>query len=273
MTRDARRPTIILIALVAFGLVILSLRLDARIQSFKGFFYYILDPGPRSVQWLVSRVQGSAGLLFSLVGVNEKNRELRRLMQHYLHENQKVFLLEQENARLRELLGFVQASSRALKPARLIGRDPQDWFSAVLIDQGAKEGLEKNAIIIATDGRQEGLVGRVIETGSHTSKVLLITDPLSSVAAVVGRQGDDGVVDGQNTAQLRLNYLSPEADVQVGDTVWTSGLGGVFPVGILIGSVVSVDPAPPGGFKTALLNPSLNLYRLRELLVMQEKKL
>lgn len=272
MDRVKHRPTLFLAVLLVLGFLLLSLRLDSRIQSLKGFLYYTLDPGPKSADWVAQHVRGSTGFLASLIWLHRENDKLQKRVSESLHQRQAMNVLQEENARLRKLLGYIQESDWKVVPVRVIGRDPQEWHSSLLIDHGWESGLAKNDVVLAVEGEREGVVGRVIETSPRTAKILLLTDALSSVAGVLKRSRDDGIIEGLNQSELKMDYLSEDSDIQAGDEVWTSGMGGIFPEGLLIGRVKAVLPALEGGFKAATVEPGLHLYRLRELLVVKREK-
>lgn len=165
--------------------------------------------------------------------------------------------------RLEQLLGIRQAAPGRTVAARVIGRDPARWFTSVVIDRGARDGIRRNDPVISADG----VAGRVIEVTPTASRVLLISDSRSAVGVIVQRSRDAGVVEGKGGVTLQLNYLSREATVRVGDVVVTSGLGGVFPRGLVIGKVARVIREEGALLQEAVVEPAAPLGRLEELLV------
>ncbi|MFC1704144.1 rod shape-determining protein MreC [Candidatus Omnitrophota bacterium] len=171
-----------------------------------------------------------------------------------------------ENKRLKKLLSFKNQASFQTVAASVIGRDPSNWNSNLLLDSGKNNGISKDAIVIA----EGGLVGKIVEVGNSTSRVLLINDTNLNVAAVIQRNRDEGIVSGTLGRQCRMSYLSPSSDVQSGDFVITSGLGGVFPKGILIGKVLDVFEDSSRLMRSCTIEPSVNLFRLEEVLVFKK---
>lgn len=174
---------------------------------------------------------------------------------------------EAENARLRELLEFKQASPHALMPARVIGHNPDSWFNYLIIDKGATDGVTKDMPVVTP----KGLVGRVSQVTPGTARVMLLTDADSGVGGLVQRSRDAGVVLGGVGRQqfLTMRLFSRDADVVPGDQIVSSGLGGIFPRGLPIGVVVRVDREEYGLLKTASIRAAVDFGRLEEVFVLR----
>src|SRR5262249_37145065 len=158
--------------------------------------------------------------------------------------------------------------------AHVAGRDPQRGFQEIVLDKGKEDGLEVDYPVLVDIGSgREALVGRIVESSAHVSKVMLLQDSLSAVAAPVtaghpaGRQaGEDGVVEGMNEHDLVLKFLDRSSQVKIGDLVTTSGLGKAFPPGVAIGWVEDIEPDPRQLFLQAKLRPAARSNRLRAVL-------
>lgn len=148
--------------------------------------------------------------------------------------------LAAENTRLRSLLDLKEQSKYTVLTARIIGRDPSVWFDSVTVNRGILDGVKVNMPVV-TNG---GLVGRVTALSPLAAQVDLITRQTSGVGAVVGQIGDSnalGVVNGTSKKDLlEMKYVSGSVDVQVGQTVFTTGQDDIFPAGLKIGEIVSV---------------------------------
>lgn len=167
-----------------------------------------------------------------------------------------------ENKRLRDLLGFKQKGEKYSIPALIIGRDPNNWSSIILIDKGRQHGITKDMIVISG----QGLVGRIREFGKTMSKVMLINDVDSKVGALVQRTRDQGLLIGTPQGNCRLIYLPVDSDVKEGDKILTSGMGGIYPKGILIGEVRKVTKEKGRLYKYAVVKTSTKLSKLEEVL-------
>lgn len=160
-------------------------------------------------------------------------------------ENQELQLqLRQEqeqnraNGQYREMLGFAKSAPWKLKAARVVGRDPANWWRTLQIDLGARDGVRTNLPVVSA----EGLVGRIESVAFNRSQVVLLGDPACRVAVLVSDTREHGVLVPGATSQLDqtlvdLKYLPRNSLVKPGATVVTSGHGGIFPKGIPVGIV------------------------------------
>jgi rod shape-determining protein MreC len=125
--------------------------------------------------------------------------------------------------------------------------------------------VAKDMAVVTSDG----VVGRVIEVSLHTAKVLLITDPNSAMDVIVQRSRTQGIMEGKVEEVCVLKYVQKNEDVQVGDKVITSGLGGIFPKGLMTGTVTRVERKRPGIFQYIEVTPSVDFSRLEEVLILK----
>lgn len=170
--------------------------------------------------------------------------------------------------RLERLLQLRRAVSGRTVAARVIGRDPSRWYDTLLLDRGTNDGIRRNDPVISADG----VVGRIVEATATSSRVLLISDSRSAVGVLIQRSRDAGVIEGRGGGTVHLNYLSRTADVREGDVVVTSGLGGVFPKGLIIGTVISVLREEGALVQTAGVRPAARMDRLEELLILAGRR-
>lgn len=154
--------------------------------------------------------------------------------------------IEQENARLRAAVGWQRQVPWKLKLAKVVTRDPANWWRSVEIDLGSRDGLRENLPVLTADG----LVGRISSVGFTHSQVVLVGDPNCRVSVMVENPAHDmGVLTagGQfDNSLVELSYLSSSANLKSGQNVVTSGLGGIFPPGIPVGKIVDAQPVEYG---------------------------
>ena len=177
---------------------------------------------------------------------------------------------ERENARLRQLLGWQQRQHAHLKLANIVLREPSNWWRSVEIDLGSRDGITTNRPVLSAEG---ALVGRVASVRLTRSQVLLLGDSNVHVAAVVDSDTHDmGVIGASgplDSGLVELGFLSKSANLKPGQTVRTSGQGGIFPRDILIGQVV--DLPVEGSFGTvARVKLAARLDALEEVWVLTE---
>ena len=210
----------------------------------------------------VTRVVSLVGHLKELPSENEvlrqQNAELR---------NQIILLQEAqiENETLRRQLDFKSAVPNfRLLSAEVIGHDPNNLSQYLILDRGGMDGVQRGMAVITA----EGLVGRVSEVSANSAKVMLITDPSSSVSALIQRSRATGSVQGYPNGELRMRYIPQGDTVAPGDIVLTSGLGGNLPRRLVVGQVASVQRADVEMFQEAKLIPTVNLHDLETVMVL-----
>jgi len=203
-------------------------------------------------------------------------RELLRQNAQLLRANQELkFRLQQndaiwqDNARLQKLIDHKPQSPWKLKLARVIARDPANWWRSLQIDLGSRDGVRANFPVRTT----EGLVGRVQAVGETSSQVIIFGDPNLRVAAIVETNRETGVImSGSSSPQendiVDLNYLSENTTVRPGQTVTTWGEGHIFPPGIPIGKIVDLQTKDFGLTKEARVKLFADLNSLEEVWVM-----
>jgi rod shape-determining protein MreC len=176
--------------------------------------------------------------------------ELLQLINSLRQENEQLKLgaiqaaaLQRENAQLRSLNDWQRQMPWKMKLANVVMRDPANWWRTVQIDLGSRDGLRENLPVMTVDG----LVGRISSVRLTSAQVVLLGDPNCRVSALVEDPAHDiGIVENasgsMDSSLLDLSYLAGEANLKSGQSVFTSGLGGIFPKGIPIGKVVDAQP-------------------------------
>lgn len=199
--------------------------------------------------------------------LEEENRALRQQISDLTQANTQLEEYRLENQRLRALLGFRdQAAGRyRMVAARVIARDPSNWFRTLIIDRGQAQGIRKDMAVVT----YEGLVGRVIGVTANTAEVLLIVDQEGAAGAMLQASRTPGIVRGgpPGSGLLEMVHIPSNATIQPNDVVITSGLGGVFPKGLRIGYVERVEPEAGGLMTKATIKPYVDFDRLEEVLI------
>ncbi|MDK3155773.1 rod shape-determining protein MreC [Kamptonema cortianum] len=207
--------------------------------------------------------------LKSLDVMQVENRALSEQNSLLKMENERLREMVRENDRLRDMLGFMRNSPFELAAARIIARDASIWWQGLMLDKGFAEvpEMESNTAVITPDG----LVGKITTVFKNSARMLMIIDENCKVSAVIPENGEHGVVMGTRESNelnpvLRMSYISRKADVRPGMAVVTSGLGGVFPPGIRIGTITEVREVKTSGtlglYKEASIRPAVNLANL-----------
>mgnify|MGYP003935355053 CR=1 FL=1 len=214
-----------------------------------------------------------AGLFQDMSGMfqlYEENQVLKKSLEHYAQLAAENEELRAQNKRLKEMLDYQQKENNyTLKLARVVARDPDRWMNNVLvIDLGEKDGVRPNMAVITP----RGVIGKVVQVSHSSANVQLITDVEngSRVSAVVqGPSRAIGVIDGYDAQQgtLILSKVPLEDEIEPGQRVVTSGFGGIFPPGLLIGTIESVQTGENGLSLEARVRPAADLVHLDEVFV------
>ena len=198
--------------------------------------------------WLIRQTQGAA--VFEVYQLLTRPFQTEAPLQE-IRENARVqelqdrlTELQNQNQKLQELLGYVQQRKQKAITAPIVGRTPDNWWQQVTLGRGTEDGIQKDFIVMGTGG----LIGRVVEVTSHTSRVLLISDPSSRAGAVVSRSRVMGYIRGYGSNRVVMQFFDKVPDVRRGDVVATSSASKLFPPGLPLGRVESVNlektPAP-----------------------------
>jgi rod shape-determining protein MreC len=218
-------------------------------------------------QELVTRSMRAAGNVwrhyFFLIGVSQENDQLKRELDRALEKNTRIEEVELANQRLRQLLNFKQTDQLTVLPAEVISRDPSAWFKTVIINKGRADGLRKGLPVVLP----KGVTGQVVDVSERYAKIMLIIDRNSAVDGLIQRTRARGVIKGASADHCYFEYVLRKHDVQIGDTVISSGLDGVYPKGLRIGEVAEVSNREADIFKEITVRPYVDFEKLEEVLV------
>lgn len=189
--------------------------------------------------------------------------ELREQNEQLTAEVAKLTEAEKTAERLEGLLGLQSTYSLESTAARIVGGSSDAWSQTVMIDKGTIDGLEVGMAVCNSGGA----IGQVVEVSASSSTVRLLTDENSGISAMVQRSRAQGILQGQPDGTLLLNYVAADSDVSVGDIVITSGLGGVFPKGLPLGTVTSVNRASNATYYTVTVRAQSLAENNEEVLV------
>ncbi len=251
---------LVLVALLVYSA---HLRHQEKTSLFEKMVLVLTGPLQQGIDAVTGRVSDTWDRYFWLIHTEEENR---RLLEDNKRLQAEVVNLEEarlSNERLRKLLDFRDEIQLPALPAKVIGEDASGWFRTVVIDRGSSDGVREGLAVVVA----EGAVGRVISVSPLNARVLLIVDPSSAVAALVQRSRTRGVARGRGDA-LTFDFALRERDVEVGDCIISSGTGGVFPKGIVLGTVTQVAREDYGMFQDVEIVPEVDFEKLEEVLVL-----
>jgi rod shape-determining protein MreC len=192
--------------------------------------------------------------------VYEENAQLREQNARLLEWQSAALALAAENSTFRKMLNFVPERGASFAAARVIGDSGGAFVRSVLINGGTVDGIQKGDAVV----NGNGLIGRIAESGRRSGRVLLVSDLNSRIPVVGEKSRVRAILAGDNSPSPKLAFLSPNAQLEVGDRIVTSGHGGVFPAGLPVGRISSIGD---GGIR---VQPFADFYRLEYVRIITE---
>lgn len=245
-----------------------NLKQETEGSFFRKIVLETVAPVQKALNTSITSVKDAWLRYILLVGIEEENKNLK----NKINEFKAVLILYQEGyleaQRLRKLLALRDDHNYHFISARAIGREQAALSKTILIDKGAVDGLKVDMPVVAPPG----LIGRLVDVSWHVSKVLLFIDENSNIGAIVQRTRTQGIISGAGSRGLILRYISKTQDVKEGDVIVSSGMGGVFPKGLLIGQVSHVDRHNPGLFLKINVAPFVDFSKLEEILILASEE-
>ena len=270
------KPLIFLIAATIAAIIIIgvfsSANRDASIAENAGGT--VITPAHGAVsgigRWF-SGITSYFGNVKSLRSENESLKSENNSLQKKISDMQG---LQKENDKLRKMLELKEKSvDISMLAATVSAKDPSNWYSSFTINKGDRDGVKKNQPIVDAD---RNLVGQISEVGENWAKIITILDPQSSVGVMIKRSKEIGILEGDSNlryeGKCRLGYIARDTDVQNGDFLETSGLGGIFPRGLVIGRVVEIYDENATMSKAATVEPLASIGKVNEVFVVTSYK-
>ena len=268
------RPILIALLAAALFLVLAALTVGRRTASrTEDVFSSAMLPVQEAVSGVTDRVTDFFTRVFYPSRIQEENERLNQLVAAYERRLILYEAMEQENARLSELLDYTSAnSSFYFMTAPISARNMNPYVDTLTVRGGSRSGVSEQMAAV----NAQGIVGRVIEVGATYSKIRTLQNDDMRISVMVERTRDEGMLggliieDGQLVG-LKLYYLPKNADLQVGDTIVTSGLGGIFPKGLYVGKVLYLADEDNGEFDACIVS-DVDFEHLEEVLIILGKE-
>src|SRR5437867_7420651 len=262
---DIRQRSGYLFLAVMLGHVILiSAQVNSRsgVPVLEAVTFGIFSEAQRAMSGAVSGVRRVWSGYIGLRRVKEENDALKRDLAAAQIAAQEQRALASRARGLEKLLELRDRTSLQTTAAEIIGTAPTPDFRTVTIDKGTRDGLRPDMAVIAP----AGVVGRIVVPSARSAKVQLLVDRNAAAGAVVERSRAQGVVVGAGGERLEMEYVSEVYDIVVGDVVVTSGIDGIYPKGLIIGRIESMDRSG-GAYKRIVVRPAVDFNGLEEVLV------
>lgn len=259
------RIALALLILISISVLVIHFRESDTgfLHNLQKFSVNLLSPlqaGSFSVARGMSDVWESA---VNFSRLREENRALKKEVAELRRDTVNLKEVEQENTRLREEIGAPVREQFVTVFATVIGKSVNTWQATVILDKGSNNGIRKQMPVATADG----LVGQVMSTTPNSCLVQLIMDQKSAVGVRLQNSRSTGIIEGEGENELKLNYLSKEVKVSPKETVITSGLGGLYPPDLVVGTVSRVGQRIDGLFQDVRVSPAVDFWTLEEVFI------
>jgi len=264
------------VAFCAFSLfcfISLSVRSSALTFSLEGVGSLALMPFQKAYYSLQQGVHMLWAGFTELGDVRDELVRTREKLQHYEAVAEELGEIKKENESLRRLLDMRQRVEYKSIPAIVISKDPDNWFRTIVINRGEADGIRVNMPVIAFKGEEKAVVGKVIEVRGGISRVLPIISTDMRLGVMFQENRFPGLSLGYapNSTLLLMDYVSKSATIKFGDVVITSGQGGVFPQGLLVGKVIKTLVTDTSAYQKALVRPIIDFNQVENVYVINKE--
>jgi len=258
--------TVTVIVLIVMGL---SSRKNSKIKYVSNVFTVVLTPFQELINYIGGQIDEASSYLKDIKALNDENEALKARIAELEDEVKELEGYKTKNDELKKALNIKhQFSDVEFLGANIIAKDMGNWFNTFTIDRGISDKISVDSTVITSNG----LVGRVVSTDLISSKVVSIIDESSTVSARIAKTGNLVFVRGdlklKEQGLCKLDNIFPDVDISVGDTIETSGLGGIYPKGITIGTVKEIRRKTNDMNRYAIIEPAVDFKRLEEVFVL-----
>lgn len=265
--RSGAVGTIITVIILILLVILTNVNRD-NLSYAEGFATSIIMPIQNAFTMLKNKVTGNTEFFTNLDTLRKENEELKQKNNELETQVRELEILRAENAKLQEYANLTEKYQEYETIAGyVIDRDVSNYSSNIVINIGSKQGVEKNMTVIA----DKGLVGHVISVTDNTAKVQVIVDSASSVSAMISTSEESIICRGsvENNKYLNASYIDTSSELLVGDSVVTSGIGGIYPKGITIGTIKQVVNTNNITDRYAIVESAVDFSKLYTVLVIK----
>lgn len=260
----------IITIMILILLVILSNMNIESMSHIENALSSIVMPIQNGLTYLKNKISGNNTFFSDINNLKKENQELKEKNSELEKSLRELEIIKSENATLKEHLALSeQYADYQTKPAYIINKDISNYSSIFIINIGKKDGIEAGMSVIS----EKGLVGHVISVTEKTAKVQTILDTSSTISTVLSSSRDAIICKGtlENKTILRGSYIPTEANLVLGDKLETSGMGGIFPKGILVGTIKSIENTNNITDRYIIVTPAVDFQKVETVLVITNK--
>ena len=225
----------------------------------------LVMPIQNGLTYLKNKISGNSTFFENIENLKKENNNLKETNSKLEQNLRELEIIKAENQTLKEYLNLTEKyNTYTTKPAYIISKDTSNYNNIFIINVGKRDGIEENMIVIA----DKGLVGHVISVSEETSKVQTIISPSSTVSATLNTSRDNILCRGSlNMNELKATYISTYVTIAEGESIETSGMGGIYPKGIHIGTVKQVINTKNITDRSVIIEPAVDFNKVETILV------
>jgi rod shape-determining protein MreC len=256
----------IIITIIVLIIIVIFTNGEKNSSFFENVASKLVMPVQNGLTYLKNKVSGNHTFFTDINNLQNENKELKEKNSQLEQSLRELENIKSENETLKEYLNLTEKYGEyKTMPAYIIGKDISNYSKTIIINVGKKDGIKENMTVIA----DQGLVGHVVSVTDSTAKVQTIIDTASSVSSMMSTTKDSIVCKGtlEGTSELKAMYIPTDANIIQGDSIETSGLGGIYPKGIHIGTVKKVESTKNIVDRYAIVEASVDFNKLNTVLV------
>lgn len=261
----------IILTIILLTTLVVCTNIDTNKFSYaEGIANKLIIPIQTGMTYLKNKILKNNVFFSDISNLKNENEELKQENLKLEESLRELEIIKAENETLREYAKMTDKyASYKTVPAYIIDKDISNFDNTIVINVGTNDGVYANMPVIAS----EGLVGYIISSTKNTAKVQTIIDTSSSTSAILSISRDEMILKGtlENQNQLRATYIATDANFVLGDKVETSGLGGIYPKGILIGTLKEVIDTKNITARYAIIETAVDFTKLENVLIITEK--
>lgn len=258
----------IIITIIVLILIVIFSNREANTSFFENIANKLVMPVQNGLTYLKNKVSGNSTFFTDINNLKTENKELQEKNSQLEQSLRELENIKTENETLKEYLGLTEKYGEyKTVPGYVINRDISNYSKTIIINIGKDDGIEENMTVIA----DEGLVGHVVSVTNNTAKVRTIIDTSSSISCLMSTNKDSIVCKGilDSDSELKAMYISTDANIIQGDSVDTSGLGGIYPKGIHVGTIKKIISTQNITDRYAIVETAVNFNKLNTVLVVK----
>jgi len=244
----------------------------ASISFYEKVIDYVYSPVQKGFAYIAKNTQNTLEYFNNAKMITDENNTLKTKILELEEENRKLAGFEYENQRLRDILDVKgKYENYDMVTCGIIAKESGNWFNIFTIDKGTNNGINYNMAVVTP----KGIAGQVVSASPFSAKVMSIIDNGSSVSGRLSKTRDLVILRGdlklKDDGLIKMLYIPVSAQIADGDIIETSGIGGIYPPGIMIGKVKNVDNEKPKALRYAVVEPSVDFKKLEEVVVLKPK--